>query len=258
MTAGPVDAGRVNARSGEGRVGRLVDLVATQGLRRGGGEILRKLRKRIYDRGEYTVLLKDLTPEAAGPVPATDRQFEAREAGADEIATLSAVVDDKGDARRREALYVSQGYRCVVCFADGEVVARCWWTDAGTAGSGVASRDRQVSFLDVKLEDGDAWCFRNEVAPSMRGSGTSTLALSAIEQAMSRAGYRRMFGYVDSWNIPARWLYELRGFKPVRTVVLRSFLSVFAVSDGDVFVRTSQRRTPTTFPYRRLRKRMPG
>jgi len=247
----------------EGRVGRIVDLISSQGLRRGGREILRKLRKRIYDRGEYTVLEKDLTLDTARPVPATDRRIEAREASPAEIPTLSAVVDDKGDARRREASYVSQGYRCVVCFADGEVVARCWWTDAATAGSGVASRDLQVSFLDVKLEDGDAWGFRNEVAPSVRGNGISTLALTAIEQALARAGYRRLYGYVDSWNIPARWLYEIRGWKPVRTVVMRSFLSVIAVSGGDVFVRTSQRRSPTTFPYRRLRKRsregpMPG
>ena len=45
------------------------------------------------------------------------------------------------------------------------------------------------------------------IAPDHRGHGTPDEFLAAVEAELVRLGYHRMFGFVDSANRPARWLY---------------------------------------------------
>jgi hypothetical protein len=48
--------------------------------------------------------------------------------------------------------------------------------------------------------------------------------LHKIEVALRDLGYEILWGYVVAGNKPARWLYSLRGYKPVRKVASRRLL----------------------------------
>jgi GNAT superfamily N-acetyltransferase len=237
--------------SGGGRVS-----IPTTGTDQGGPGFLRPLPRRIYERAELIVLEKRLEPSTVGRAgTARGLVVEAREALPAEVLQLSDALNGGPGAQQRETVLLSQGYRCALCFSAGEAIGSFWWTDARISGSGAASRDPQISFLGLDLEDGDAWGFRNRILPASRGGGTATRMLQAIEELLAEMGYRRMLGSVEPRNISARWLYEIRGFKPIRTVEIRCFCSVVGVSNGRVFVRNRERRSPTTFPYRRLGRR---
>jgi RimJ/RimL family protein N-acetyltransferase len=215
--------------------------------------VLRRLLERIYDRRELIILEKALEPAAAGRGQADGGELvEAREGSAAEVLALSDILNGGPGAEKRDAEFLSQGYRCAICFVDGDAVGSCWWTDARLLGSGTESRDPQISLFDITLEEGDAWGFRYRFPIAHRGGGNSTRGLRAIEDLLSREGYTRLVGCVAPENTAARWLYQIRGFEPVRTVVMRLFLSFVAISGGRVFVKNWERRRLTTYPYRRL------
>ena len=214
---------------------------------KGDLEILRKVRKRIYERRVYLIMEKELATnyDRGADMP---KRIEVREGHGEEAASL------RPEAERRLRSYVARGYRCGIVSSDGEVIGWLWWTDGRTASTnaGAGRRDEQVRFFDVDLADDDAWGFEYHIIPSHRGKGRATPVLRAIEALLAKEGYRRMLGYVDIDNVAARWLYETNGHRRIRTVTARYFVSLFGFSQGRLVVRSNQRRQPATHPYRPL------
>ena len=58
-----------------------------------------------------------------------------------------------------------------------------------------------------------------------RGGGNSVAFLNTVETLLRDLGYRTLWGYVVAGNKPARWLYSMRGYRPVRKIESRTVLS---------------------------------
>lgn len=227
-------------------------------MRKGGSVILKKLAKRIYHRQDYIVLEKRLhQPASSDDVARGDGRIAVREGSQAEVLAFTAAISHGSSTAKHRALgYLSRNYKCALGFENGVPIAQWWWTDGLLLVKTRKGRDLQMTFFGIDLDEGDAWCFKNEVLPSHRGHGRATSFVSEIEYMLSLRGYRRMIGYVEADNIPARWLYELRQLQPIKRVRARYLISLIGLANGRVFVRVNERlRGPATFPYRPLWER---
>ena len=229
---------------------RAYDLLRTQGLIPGGREILGKVWKRINEyngRRTYLVVAKSLgDDEVIEQRSRSDSVISVREGERAEILAL------RQDDQPRMQSYLSKNYRCAIFVIDGEKAGWCWWLDSGVSEQG--SRDDQLTFFNVNLDESDAWIFDFYISPRYRGKGKATNALAQFEGMLALNGYQRIMGYVEQTNIPALWLYKLRGFRTIRRVTATYLLSLVGLSRGRVVLRVNEEHPPPTFPFRPMRR----
>jgi GNAT superfamily N-acetyltransferase len=116
---------------------------------------------------------------------------------------------------------IAKGYHGFVAFKGSELVGYYWWVD----------RDADPPHPDLwllgsgfEMEPGDVYGSSLFLLEEYRGGGAANDFLHHVETALRHRGYRRIWGYVDSTNRPARWLYSTRGYQPMWKVVHRRFL----------------------------------
>jgi GNAT superfamily N-acetyltransferase len=88
-----------------------------------------------------------------------------------------------------------------------------WWVDR-------RSNPTHPHFAQfhIDLLDDEVYGFQYFIVSAERGGGVATDALRAIEAALARLGYNRVWGYVEAANMPARWLYTISGWSVAYTV----------------------------------------
>jgi GNAT superfamily N-acetyltransferase len=194
-------------------------------LRRGGlrqliAKVTAHVRRRLHERLEVVVLEKDL-----GQITelATEEKLRIEELDASHLPALYEFnrkrCFSKADARA--VSYVERGYRGFVGFVDDELVGYYWWVDAEIDPN---HSDIEHYGLGIELEPGEVYGFDFFLLEEHRGDGKSMEFLHKIETALSDLGYTLLWGYVVAGNKPARWLYSLRGYKPVRKIASRRVL----------------------------------
>ncbi len=224
-------------------------LVRDHGLRAGSREIAKKAATRVYASCEYVVLEKRLDARAESR-SAVRARLDVREGSREEVLALTKrVTGDDATAESKALQRLSRSYRCLLGFLDGIPVSQFWWIDGEGLERRADALDLQTAFFEVDLHEGDAWCFKFELDPARRGGGLATEVLHLMENWFYGSGYRRLFGYVDSHNIPASWLYAISGWQSVRRIRSRYFLSLLGFSGGRLFVKAVPPREGT-FPYR--------
>jgi GNAT superfamily N-acetyltransferase len=120
-------------------------------------------------------------------------------------------------ANRRFAEDVARGYRGFVAFMDEELMGYYWWVDS----SDPLHRDLVRLGLGIELDDGDVYGSDFFILDEYRGGGAANDFLDELETTLKERGYGRLWGYVESTNRPARWIYSARGYEAVRTVTKR-------------------------------------
>jgi GNAT superfamily N-acetyltransferase len=125
-----------------------------------------------------------------------------------------------GDANDYFDLSVERGFHAFVAFADDRMVGWYWWVD----------RDNSVAHPDLyrlgpgfRLKEGDVYGASFFLVEEHRGGGRAGEFLFRAETRLRDRGYKRIWGYVDSDNRPARWLYSTRGYVPTWKVYNRRF-----------------------------------
>jgi GNAT superfamily N-acetyltransferase len=142
-------------------------------------------------------------------------------------------------------IYVQRGYRALFAEVDGRIVGHLWWVDADSAHPDLAR-------YGIRLGPREAYAFNFFLEPGCRGGGSANEYLSRFEQHLRSRGIQRVWGYVDSHNKPARWLYSLCGWKPQRTIHSVEIARCLLFSQTGLFVRNSRRRKVPSHGYRRI------
>lgn len=170
--------------------------------------------RRSSSDGGLIVLLKDLDSISA-PSAASDLRVDDLEA-----RHLPALFDlnrrrcyTRADSRFAEDL--AHGYRGFVGFVGEELVGYYWWVD-GTHHP--RHRDLARLGLGIELGEGDAYGSDFYILEEHRRGGIANDFLFKVETALRERGFRRLWGYVESDNRPARWTFNMRGYQPLRTV----------------------------------------
>jgi hypothetical protein len=189
------------------------------GLRVLLGKLVDRVRTGAYSRDEVLVLKKEL-----GQI--TESASDALRIEPMEGRHLPALYEfnrdrcySKADARAAAAL--ERGYRGFVGFAGEELAGYYWWVDRDIDPH---HGDIARYGLGIDLQPGEVYGFDFYLLERHRGDGKSMEFLYKIEAALRELGYDVLWGYVVADNKPARWLYSLRGYKPVRKVASRRLL----------------------------------
>lgn len=177
-----------------------------------------RLRAGIRSEQRLIVLAKDLEEIPAGQGTADVRieNLEARHLPA--LAELNRKRCFRRADRRFER-DVKRGYNGYVGFCNGELIGYYWWVDRTAT---PPHPDLANLGLDIELGDGDVYGSDYFVLEQSRGGGIAGEFLNRIETDIAARGNHTIWGYVVSDNRPARWLYSLRGYKPMWTVLRRT------------------------------------
>jgi len=200
-------------------------LLREQGPRAVLAEIMAIVREQLYLKTDQVVVRKELTSSA----PATPRTIRIEAAEARHIPVLAEFNRRQCNVRRtrRFTTGLAEGKRALLGFRDESLIGYFWWHDATQSGD-----DFYLARFGLGLADGEMYGYDLFIAPEHRGSGTPAEFLAGVEAELARLGYRRMFGFVDSDNRPARWLYGTSGYEDVLRGRTRTILGRLLLVDG--------------------------
>jgi GNAT superfamily N-acetyltransferase len=202
-------------------IGRFRRYAREHGTRAAVGKSTSELRRRAFSENRITILLKDLD-EIAVPRRPSKLEVTAIERGHLEgLAELNRRRGRTGVDRRFRA-DLDRGMKGFVALLGGEVVGYYWWIEGERFGAHPDARWLGDSF---QIEPGDVYGSDNYLLPEARGGGTANQFLYRIESSIAELGHRRIWGYVESGNREARWLYSSRGYQPMRDVSVRTVFS---------------------------------
>jgi GNAT superfamily N-acetyltransferase len=168
----------------------------------------------LYARDEMLILRKQLSEIPPRP---PDVRLSVAPLTAAHLAELSAFNRAACDTRanRRFAAYLRRGYHGFIAHEGGEVAGYYWWVDGRTP------RHPHLAPLGIALQDRDVYGFEFLLDEPHRGGGRSAEFLHHVESSLRGLGYARLWGYVRRTNMPARWVYSVRGYEVARTLSLR-------------------------------------
>jgi GNAT superfamily N-acetyltransferase len=199
----------------------LADLVCIV-RRRGLGPTLGQLagdartRARGFVRSEETddILVKEMRADAAPEGTGEFRLERVARRHAPELRGLSLESEPCNARRSRYALdCLEAGYAGFLIRQGDTIVGHFWWIDR--------HHDQghpDLATYHIELGDGDVYGFGYRLAQQVRGGGVSSQLLLAVEAELARAGYERMWGFVDTANTAARWTYVLGGWTVAHTI----------------------------------------
>lgn len=187
---------------------------------RGTAARLARQAREGFVREEVIVLLKDLD-SIVEPHHRSGLRVEDTEAR--HLAGLSKVNRLRGapHADRYFETAIAKGYHGFVALKGEEVVGYYWWVD----------RDAKPPHPDLwllgegfEMEPGDVYGSSLFLLEEHRGKGSAGDFLHHVETSLRDRGYKRIWGYVEATNRPARWLYSTRAYRPMWKVVHRRFM----------------------------------
>lgn len=187
-------------------------------------------RAQLYTESDEIVISKDL-PRAE---PAATGTMRLEEAQPHHLPMLAEFNHRQCNATRthRFTTSMSEGKRALLGFRDDTLIGYIWWHD-----DSYAANDCYLSRFGVALAEGEVYGDDLFIAPEHRGHGTPAAFVAAVESELVRLGYRRMYGFVDATNMPARWLWTTSGYKVVKRRHTHRVLRRFELVEGEGLLR---------------------
>jgi GNAT superfamily N-acetyltransferase len=187
-----------------------------QGLRATAAKFAQRVREG-YVRKELIVFLKDLD-SIAEPGVGGDLRLEDLEDR--HLSGISELNRKRGmpEADLYFKYCLAEGIHGFVALRGKEIVGYYHWVDCDTP---ILHPDLWDMGSGFRLEREDVYGSGLFLLEEHRGRGTASDFLFKVETSLHDRGYRRLWGYVDSSNRPARWLYSNRGYEPMWTVLSR-------------------------------------
>jgi GNAT superfamily N-acetyltransferase len=166
------------------------------------------VRAQLYLDSDEIVISKDLPPVD----PAATGTIQLEGAQAHHLPMLAEFNRRQSNATRthRFEAGLAEGKRALLGFRDGTLIGYIWWQDAAKTATPC-----YLARFGVGLAEGEVYGYDLFIAPEHRGRGTPAAFVGAVEAELVRLGYRRMYGFVDAFNTPARWLWTTSGYKVV-------------------------------------------
>jgi len=198
-------------------------------------ELRRFLRKLLYSYQEEIILLKDLNDLT--PFSLKDRlQMQSIEKKHLPSLGLIRKQADIGEKYPLKILneYLDNNCKGFIAELKGEIIGYIWWGN-DTMKSDVSDIAFKFYAKEIKLNATDAYGFDFFIDRQYRGNGHAIEFMTNFFSLLHSLGYERTFGYVASDNLPARWIYELVGYKGIRKVKVRRFLQFIVFRDKRLF-----------------------
>jgi GNAT superfamily N-acetyltransferase len=228
------------------KVRKLLGWYQELGPRKTADLVLSALRSRIYREEEHVVLFRALGDDAAVSAQNT---IDLRRAGAVDSESIIEFSKEHFPPKVTGYVrnYLENGYLAYLGFRGDELIGLFWWVDHH-----IDPDHPDLVLHELQLAERDVYGFSYFLAPTHRGGGTATEFVSKVFVALHEAGYTRIWGWVLSDNLPARWLFSLTGYQESRSMRFRTLFSVITVSERRALVRNLGWRSRHKFGQRRL------
>ncbi len=201
-------------------IGRFQRYAREHGVRAALAKGFAGVRRKAFSTRRVTILLKELDSIAI-PRSATDLEVvDLKPEHLDGLSQLNRARGRRGVDRRFRAS-LDRGLHGFVGCRGAATVGYYWWVEAERA-----DRHPDLEWLGefLQIEPGDAYGSDFYILPDHRAGGTANEFLFRVETALAERGFARLWGYVDSGNLQARWLYSSRGYQPIRDLTRRQTL----------------------------------
>jgi hypothetical protein len=111
---------------------------------------------------------------------------------------------------------------------NGVYIGYIWWGDSSMQSK---FSDAQAAFYakEIKLSSGETYGFDFFIVPQYRGNGYAIEFFSEFLAILRKSGYEKTFGVVIGDNLPARWIYNLVGYKELSRIKMRRVLQFFVI-----------------------------
>jgi len=160
--------------------------------------------------------------------------------------------DDNAELRHKKTIYLSyleNKYHGAVAELDGRIIGCLWWFDHRLAQTYIHPH---LLRLNLKLAPGEVWSFDLHILKECRGGGISNDFFTLFRKYLKGAGYTKLYGHVESNNIPAVWLHKLQGYKPLKTVKSQLICRALLLSDGQMFLKNPPIGVKQKFDFHKL------
>lgn len=200
-------------------IGKLRRYLGEWGVRGAIARLVRQLREGVV-REEMIVLLKETDSIV---VPRRPSELRVEDMEERHLPGLSEVNRKRGapHADRYFETSIAKGFHGFVAFKGAELVGYYWWVDND---ANPPHPDLWLLGEGFEMEAGDVYGSSLFLLEEYRGGGAAGDFLCQIETSLRDRGYRRIWGYVERTNRPARWLYSTRGYQPMWKVMHRHFM----------------------------------
>jgi ribosomal protein S18 acetylase RimI-like enzyme len=225
---------------------RFAETKQAYGLTHALRALLARLATALYSDERHLIIAKRID---AQPGPGTTDEFTIHSLESRSDLARVATVSDHHLLRQRTRVFLESGYSAqFACSADGAPVGHLW-----CAAGNIARDHSDVVLHRIDLADDEAYVFSLFVTPAGRGERIAPALLRQTEAALRARGYRRMVGWVDARNRPARWFFSTSGFEVTETVRITFVLSLVALSRERILVRKLPGLSRHAFGYRVVR-----
>ena len=130
---------------------------------------------------------------------------------------------------RRFASDLAAGCAGWVAFRGGEAVGYYWFADHRAARG---HRDLRRIPGSVAPGPGEVYGYDLFLLDEARGGNAAGELLAHVESRLRERGVRRIWGYVEADNRPARWLYATRRYRATRRLATRTLLGYRSTQAG--------------------------
>jgi GNAT superfamily N-acetyltransferase len=187
-------------------------------------EVGRKAGRRVHNAVRSQVAVIELVKEldGAGAPPASTR-LELQPIDAGRLPDLHELNRRRCATRktRRFAADLERGDHGFVAYLGDEAVGYYWFADPEHAGS---HRDLRRIRSGLELGPGEVYGYDLFILDEARGGNVASELLTLVEAALAARGHRRIWGYVEADNRPARWLYATRRYRATRRITTTTVL----------------------------------
>lgn len=145
--------------------------------------------------------------------------------------------------------YIRNGYHVFLGYRNDQLIGYLWWHDA------TIHKSLQHPILQryhLQLQPNDVYMFDYFIPPVFRGNSNSSQFLLAIYNDLLLKGYRNAWGGVATTNYPARFIYQLHGWKIFGKVKFIELLSAFLLSTDKIYLRNFRWNKKHCFDYKLL------
>jgi len=118
---------------------------------------------------------------------------------------------------------LDRGYQGFAIVNGNEVVGDLWCFTPQTVLKGKNHPD--LEWLDIHLNEKEAYLFDLYVKPEERGKGLVNLFLWKTLNALKEKGVTKVYGYYLTDNLPALWVHRIMGYKELKRVKRRRLMS---------------------------------
>jgi GNAT superfamily N-acetyltransferase len=110
--------------------------------------------------------------------------------------------------------FVERRFNGILFFKDTTLIGYMWWHDMQSRGY-----HYDLNRLPIKLKnEHEIYCELFYIKPEHRGQGIALYLLSEIHSKWHKDGYTKLYGYVNTDNISARWIYRILAWEEIRRI----------------------------------------